>query len=76
MKPNALFTIGHQTRDNLIIVCIDNIKYGLTGNQLTLANTINLTKLAELCGVKNFIHIQAKPGNATLGVIPLKPLTH
>jgi sulfopyruvate decarboxylase subunit beta len=73
MNPNALFTIGNEAPDNLIVVCIDNKAYGSTGNQPTLANKIDLEKLAELCGVKNFIHIVAKPGNADVGVIPLSP---
>jgi thiamine pyrophosphate-dependent acetolactate synthase large subunit-like protein len=73
MNPNALFTIGQEAPDNLIIVCIDNHAYGSTGNQPTLARTIHLPQLAELCGVKNFIHILAKPGNANVGVIPLSP---
>jgi len=73
MNPNALFTIGHEAPDNLIVVCIDNKAYGSTGNQPTLADKINLEKLAELCGVKNFIHIVAKPSNADVGVIPLSP---
>lgn len=73
MNPNALFTIGNEAPDNLILVCIDNQAYGSTGNQPTLANKINLQKLAELCGVKNFIHILAKPGNADVEVIPLSP---
>jgi thiamine pyrophosphate-dependent acetolactate synthase large subunit-like protein len=73
MNPNALFTIGREAPDNLIVVCIDNKVYGSTGNQPTLADKINLEKLAALCGVKNFIHILAKPGNAAVGVIPLSP---
>ena len=73
MNPNALFTIGNEAPENLIVVCIDNKAYGSTGNQPTLADKINLEKLAGLCGVKNFIHILAKPGNADVGVIPINP---
>ena len=61
MSLGALATIGAQAPANLSILCIDNARYGETGNQQThTAMGIDLTGVAKACNFTTVMHVTSQ----------------
>jgi len=61
MSLGALATIGAQAPTNLSILCIDNARYGETGNQQThTAKGIDLASVAKACNFTTVMNVTSQ----------------
>lgn len=54
MNLNALATIGHVKPKNLLLVVLDNESYASTGGQPTFTTELDLSNVAESCGLRTW----------------------
>ena len=66
MNLNALATIGHVKPRNLLLVVLDNESYASTGGQPTFTTELDLSKVAESCGLRTWKAENAEEFRAAL----------
>ena len=54
MQLGALATVGYYSPKNIYHIVLDNSAHDSTGGQMTFSNNLDLKKIAEGCGYKNY----------------------
>jgi len=74
MKLGTLATIGHYSPANLKHLVLDNGTYESTGNQPTVAGTVDFPRIAEAAGYAKAVH-SSSPSEALELILGASPST-